>query len=137
MDLKIALAMAAAGLLSLGPAAAKSPVEEPSAETPAAKPRTQCFWTHQVRNFASSDDRTINIRVGAKDIYRFEMFGHCTDIDWTHEIALVSRGGSSICAGMDAEIVTPTPIGPQRCPVRNIRKLTPDEIKALPKRARP
>jgi hypothetical protein len=38
---------------------------------------------------------------------------------------------------MDAEIISPSTIGPQRCPVNKIRKLTPDEVKALPKHARP
>ncbi len=65
------------------------------------------------------------------------MFGTCQDMDWNQQIALVSRGSSSICNGMDAEVVTRSPIGPQRCPVRSVKKLTPDEIKALPPKARP
>lgn len=124
-------AAAAASLLGAAPAPAKSPLEG------AAAPKKQCFWTNQVNNFASSDDRIVNIRVGVKDIYQFEMFGHCNDVDWTNRIALVSRGSNYICSGLDAEIITPTSIGPMRCPVRNIRKLTPDEVKALPKRSRP
>jgi hypothetical protein len=58
-------------------------------------------------------------------------------VDWAQHIALISRGSDYICSGIDAEIVTPSPIGPQRCAVRNIHKLTPAEIAALPKRARP
>ena len=72
-----------------------------------------------------------------RDVYQFEMFGRCEDVDWNQSIALVSRGSSYICTGLDAEIISPTSIGPHRCPVRNIRKLTAEEIKALPKRARP
>jgi hypothetical protein len=34
-------------------------------------------------------------------------------------------------------VVTHSPIGPQRCPVRSMHKLTPEEIAALPKNARP
>lgn len=127
----LALPLAAA-LVTASPAAAKSPDE---GGKPA--PARQCFWNREVTNFASSDDRIVNVRVGVKDVYRFEMFGRCGEVDWSQSIALVSRGGGFICSGMDAEIVTPTTLGPQRCPVRNIRKLTPDEIKALPKRARP
>lgn len=136
MNSKIALAAAAASLLALSAAAtpvavAKSPLE------PAAKPKRECFWSHQVNSFASDDDRIVNVRVGVRDVYQMEMFGPCHDVDWSHEIALVSRGGSSICSGLDAEIVIRSPIGPQRCQVKNIRKLTEAEIKALPKRARP
>ncbi len=137
MTLQTALSLAAATLAALslaasGAAAAKSPLE-----SEAAKPKRQCFWTNQVNSFASSDDRIVNVRVGVKDVYQFEMFGRCNDVDWSNKIALVSRGSSSICSGMDAEIISPSPIGPQRCPVRNVRKLTPEEVKVLPKGARP
>jgi len=139
MTLKTALSLAVASLAALslaasGPAAAKSPKEPDAA---AAKPKKQCFWTKQVNSFASSDDRIVNVRVGVKDVYQFEMFGRCNDVDWNNQIALVSRGGSYICSGLDAEIISPSSIGPQRCPVRNIHKLTPEEVKALPKHARP
>ena len=74
---KTTLAIAAVGLISLGPAMAKSPTEP----KPAAKARSQCFWTHQVNNFASTDDRIVNLRVGVRDVYQLEMLGRCTDID--------------------------------------------------------
>ena len=39
---------------------------------------------------------------------------------------------------MDAEVITHSPgIGRQHCFVRSVRKLTPEEVAALPKRARP
>jgi hypothetical protein len=58
-------------------------------------------------------------------------------VDWNQKIALVSRGSDYICTGLDAEILSPTQIGPQHCPVKTIRKLTPAEVKALPKGAKP
>lgn len=136
MTWKTCLPIAAAALLGLsvapfGAAAAKSPLE------PVGKTRHQCFWTREVNNFASNDDRVVNVRVGVKDVYQLEMFGRCHDVDWNERIAIVSRGSSYICAGLDAEIIAPSPIGPQRCPVRTIRKLTPAEVATLPKRARP
>jgi hypothetical protein len=80
----------------------------------------------------------VQVRVGVRDVYQFEMFGHCTDVDWAQRIAIVARGGSSrICEGFDADLVTPSPIGPQRCLVKNIHKLTPEQVAALPRRARP
>lgn len=137
MNCSTALVLTATSLVALslaasGPALAKSPLE-PSA----AKPKSQCFWTRQVNSFASNDDRIVNVRVGVKDVYQMEMFGHCNDVNWNDKIALVSRGSSYICTGMDAEIISPSPIGPQHCPVSKIRKLTPEEVKALPKHARP
>jgi hypothetical protein len=38
---------------------------------------------------------------------------------------------------MDAEVITHSQIGPQRCPVRHVHKLTPEEIAALPPKSRP
>lgn len=134
MPFKTALSLAVAGLVGLAafPAAAKSP-PEPGA----AKPKRECFWTNQVNSFASNDDRIVNLRVGVKDIYQLEMFGRCTDVDWSNKIALVSRGGSHICTGLDAEVIAPSSIGPHRCPVSKVRKLTAEEVKALPKGSRP
>ena len=135
MSWKTTLTVAAAALLSLSAAApgavAKSPLE--GAETP----KRQCFWTHQINGFAAADEKFVNVRVGVKDVYQFEMFGRCTDVDWSHRIAVVSRGSSRICDGLDAEIIAPSPIGPMRCPVRTVRKLTPPEVAALKGRGRP
>lgn len=125
------LAAAAVGLLGVLPAAAASPTE------PDAKPARQCFWANRVTNFASTDNKTINVRVGVKDVYQFEMLGACPDVEWSTRIAIVSRGSNSICTGLDAEIIAPGPLGPERCFVRNVRKLSPSEIAALPRRARP
>jgi hypothetical protein len=101
------------------------------------KPPRQCFWTRNVTSFAAPDDRTLYVRVGVRDVYRFELFGPCTGIDWTQRIALASRGSSQICSGIDADIITPSPIGPERCRARELRKLTPEEVAALPRLARP
>ena len=121
-------------LLTLGAAAAWAPA---LAKSPAQPSKNQCFFTRNADGFAAPDDRTLYVRVGVRDVYQFEMFGTCQDMDWNQRIALVSRASSSICTGMDADVVTHSPIGPQRCPVRSVRKLTPDEVKALPPKARP
>lgn len=126
-------AAAALGVAALGLAVPQAAAAEPAA----AKPKRQCFWTSQVNNFAAQGDEVVNVRVGVKDVYRLEIFGTCPEIDWTQKIAIVSRSGSTICTGLDAELVVPSTIGPQRCAVRNVRKLTPAEIAALPPKAKP
>ncbi|MEW5683412.1 MAG: DUF6491 family protein [Pseudomonadota bacterium] len=133
MKSKLALSLAAAtALLASGaPATAKSP-EKPEASAP-----RQCFWANRITNFASDDERIVNVRVGSKDIYQFEMLGRCNNVEWTSQIAVRSRASAHICSGLDAEIIAPSQIGPQRCAVKNVRKLTEAEIKALPRRARP
>ena len=108
------------------------------AASPAKYDAHQCFYTKNVTSFAAPDDKTLYVRVGVRDVYRFDMFGPCPDIDWNQRVALVSRGSSWICDSMDAEVIThAVGLGPQRCPVSHMHKLTPDEVAALPKRARP
>ena len=49
-------------------------------------------------------------------------------LDTTLRIAVVSRGSSWVCQGMDATVIAPGPIGPERYPVTAVRKLTPEEL---------
>jgi hypothetical protein len=136
MNAKVAMTACTAALLSLSLAGAGQ--AQPVNPKPAAAgaPR-QCFYASSANGFAAPDEKTVNIRVGVKDVYQFEMLGPCMEIDWANSIALVSRGSNFICSGMDADIVSKSTMGPQRCPVRSVRKLTPDEIAALGKRATP
>jgi hypothetical protein len=123
-----------AGLALAGTLTGAAPALAEGGKAPAGR---QCFFRGNVSGFAPQDDRTVNVRVGARDIYRLELFGPCPDVNWRERIGIVSRGSDWICSGLDAEIVTPSRIGPQRCPVGHIRKLTPAEVAALPRRARP
>lgn len=130
MKTRLALAASAATLLALGATAASA------ADKPAAK--NECFWARNVTSFAAPDDKTLYVRVGVNQVFRFEMFGSCPEIDWNQRLALISRGGDNICSGMDAEVITHSPgIGRQRCPVRSMHKLTPEEVAALPPKAKP
>lgn len=100
-----------------------------------------CFWAYDVSNFAAHDDQSLYLRVGVHDVYKADLFGTCFDLSWVHSrIALRSRGSSLICEGpnLDVEVIAPDPgMGRQRCPITSIRKLTPAEVAALPKDARP
>ena len=101
--------------------------------------RHACFHGSQADGFASVDDQTVNLRVGVRDVYQLKLFAPCPDLDWNQSMALRSRGGSWICEGngLDIDIFTASPIGPQRCPVTTVRKLTAAEITALPPKQRP
>jgi hypothetical protein len=132
--MKLTITLAATAALLLGGAS-------PAALAKPAAPKydkNQCFYTRNVTSFAAPDDKTVYVRVGVRDVYRFDLFARCLDIDWNQRLALVARPGPWICNGMDAEIVShATGIGRQRCPVSHMHKLTPEEIAALPPRAKP
>ncbi len=105
-----------------------SPAAHPSA------PRT-CFFQHQINGWQESKtrgDNVVYLNVKAHDVYRVETFGRCNGVDEAQSIGVETRGGSvAICDGLDVTLIVHSPIGPQRCPVSKITKLTPDEVKAL------
>jgi hypothetical protein len=136
MKSRTSLIVVAASALSLCVGAAGLPaasVAEPATHNNA------CFWGHDADNFTSPDDRTVYLRVGVRQVYELKLFSPCIDVDWSQRIALRSRGSDLICedGGNAAEIITPSPIGRQRCQVDSVRKLSPAEVKALPKRYQP
>lgn len=100
--------------------------------------KTDCFFNRQVRNYTTADDdKTMYVRAG-KDSYRLETFGRCVDLSNALNVGLDSHPSSSICSAQDVTIVVPSSsMGPQRCAVRTLTKLTPAEVAALPKGDRP
>lgn len=121
----LALAAGASALASDGPS------------TPAAHPpaKRACFFSHQINGWRESANRRENVvylDVNAHDVYRLDTFGPCQGIDEALTIGVETRGGgTSICDGLDVTLITHSGIGPNRCPVSKITKLTPEEIKAL------
>lgn len=128
-------AASCAAILLLASVATGASAEEAKPKTESA-PR-QCFWTRSINGFNAVDDTHVNLRVGVKDVYQLELLQPCHDIDWADKIAIQSRGSSWICSGLDATVIAPSPIGPQRCMVKTVRKLSPEEVAALPAKAKP
>lgn len=123
----------AAGLVAL--AACAAPASTPAVAAAATEPRA-CFFSNRITNFRAADDRTVYLKVGIKDVYRLDLLGACPDVDWGWSLGVRSQS-STICTGLDVDLMVPTPIGPQRCPVKRLHKLTAAELEALPKGDRP
>ena len=97
----------------------------------------QCFLTSQVNGFNALDDDTVQVTVGASTVYELGIVGTCPDIDWTQRVGIRATGGSSwVCSGLDAELIVPSPMGVQRCPVTSVRRLSPEEVQAQRTRRR-
>ena len=122
----ICLSLGGASLGGAAPAAPKTP------------PRA-CFWIRNVDSFASVDSSTVYVRARMRDVFQLKLFSPCIGVDWSHHIGLRSRSGSHVCEGTanSLEIQARSMAGRQRCQVQSVRKLTPEEIAALPKGARP
>ncbi len=125
--LAIAAAVAGLGLAAAGAAAVAAP--EPVATAPAGR---ACFFASQVNGWRTDGDDVVYLEVGVRDVYRAELFSFCPDLDRAISIGVRTRGGGiSICDGLDVELVTPSPMGPQTCHVTRLRKLTVEEVAAL------
>ena len=92
----------------------------------------ECFSARSVSGFIAVDDDTVDVQVGSRRYYRLEIAGVCTNVNWVNAVALVARNGSSfICQGFDAELVVrDSALGPQRCVVNSVRRLSDAEVKA-------
>jgi Family of unknown function (DUF6491) len=128
---RLALFTALAGA-SAGPGRAQAT----ATPTPPAR---ACFLGKDVDNFVAVDNQTVNIRVGVRRFYQLKLFTSCIGIGWSRSVALVSRPGSFICTSSPAtvDLFIHTTTGRQRCPVTSIRKLSDDEVAAMPKKQRP
>jgi hypothetical protein len=103
-----------------------------------AKSAEQCFPVSNINGFSATDDRTVYLRVGVKDVYRLDLFTDCVDLTFKQSLALETLPASPwICQALDATVISREPGIHQRCPVKAIHKLTADEYSALPKRDRP
>ena len=92
-----------------------------------------CFNARSVSSFTPHGHDEVDIQAGARRYYRLTFAGVCENTNWTRRVAVVARGGGSfICQGFDAELIVDDPgIGPQRCLVSSVRRLSDEEARAL------
>jgi len=117
----------------------------PSSRTDAAGAARQCFYVHNVRNFQQGRPEQIFLRVGRSDIYELSGAGGCPDTDFALQLALIPDGGSvgsRLCSDDWARIVVPRSAAASAslasvCRVRVSRKLSAEEVAAIPARQRP
>ncbi len=127
------------GAAAFAPAASEPVAGAPNGSEAAApvRPRNICFFNRQVSNFTASDEKTLYLKAG-REVYRLDMFGRCMDMDTALDVGLDSRPTSSICGPQDVTVVVNSGnLGPQRCAVKALTRLTPAEVAALPKGDRP
>ncbi len=100
--------------------------------------RQACFRPGDVFSFTDVDRTTVNLKVRVNQYYQLKIWPSCPHIDWSLAIGIRHRGSDWICTGADAELVVPNQgIGPEYCPVTSIRRMTPEEVAALPSRHKP
>jgi hypothetical protein len=125
----IRIAGAAAALALAASCASYAGAPEPRGQAGGPQAGKQCFFLSQVDGYSHVKHSRNRIRVstGPRDRYEFEVFGPCPYLGDSEAMGFDQAGGGTICSGIDVDLIVPTPIGPQRCPVRMIRKLAPGE----------
>ncbi len=107
-----------------------------------AKPASgsQCFRMSQIRGHTKADDRTLYFSVGLRDVYRLDMSGACLAGTTTSDPLIMEPFGGTdlICRPIDLNLkVKLGNVGASPCIIKEITKLTPDQIAALPPKVKP
>ena len=131
LDPSIVLALAAAAAVPLIATASWAKTDDAGAER-------SCFIRHDVQGFSAPNDHTVYLRVGISKVFRLDLMNDCQDLSFRQSFGLEDRPSSPwVCSPLEATVVYRETGITQRCPVKAIHKLSPDEIKALSKRDRP
>ena len=108
----------------------------------AATSARPCFFSSQIRNFRSDRNQRIYVRTGRDEVFELVTTGACLDLDSAIGIALVQRfgaGSDRLCPSDQVDVIVshPSPIHRGPCLARVERRLTAEEVAALPERSRP
>ena len=117
--------------VSLAAAACDTPSTEATVSAGGSRPE-QCFWASAVTGFSDAGPDRALVNIGSRATWELSLTPGCPDVDWAMRIGIVSRGSERICPGAPAELLVPTAgeRGLQRCLVRQVRKLSPEEAEA-------
>jgi hypothetical protein len=96
-----------------------------------------CFYTNSIDGYSAVDDHTLLVRVG-RDIYRAGLMSDCPGLTFRHTLVLKTATGSgSVCGAIDLDIGFTDHGITEKCPVRDLRRLSPGEVAAIPKKFLP
>lgn len=110
--------------------------------TPGTRAEHQCFDVSQVRNFRQGRSGTLYLRVRNDEVYQADQSGGCLNLNFAFQLAVLpdlpNATGGRVCIGDSARVVTPGP-SPHAgtCRVRVSKRLTAEEVDALPAAQRP
>ena len=100
----------------------------------------RCFSLSNWRGgWRAPDADTIYLHVGASEVWRLDLVSHTPDLLWPdRHLVNIVHGDDQVCAPIDLQLYVADEHG-FRTPlvVKEITRLTPEEIAALPAKARP
>ncbi len=98
-----------------------------------------CFRMSQIRNHKKLDASTLLVSVGRASVYRWEMSGSClAGVSSSDPLIMTPVAGTDlICRPIDLDLKVRMGSIPAPCIIKSFKKLTPDEVAALPAKSRP
>ena len=141
MKLLVLTAVAAAAALT----GAARPADKAATAAPGADASTtallapsSCFRRSDVRNHTVGGPSTLYLGVARNDVFRIEMSNACLRSAVNSDPLIINNFAASqtVCKPLELDI-TVTAVGPSRCIVSSITRLSPTEVAALPKQMRP
>jgi hypothetical protein len=108
-----------------------------------AQPTTErnCFRVSQITNHTKGDNKTLYFGVRSKEVYRVGMSGNClAGTTSSDPLILETHGGIDlVCRPLDLDLKVKLTggVGATPCIIRDITKLGPEAIAALPPRIKP
>jgi len=98
-----------------------------------------CFLARDLGGWREAKPNHINLRVLNGEYYQAFLYPSCPNIDFNNSITIITRTSDRVCEGDDAELIAPNGIGGRRdsCRIDRIRKLTDEEVTAIPKGEKP
>ena len=127
MFLVLAASVAALAPFGTTPSVLASPKPDPA----------QCFRTPRMSNWASYDDRVINVKLQTGAVFQVTLVGACPGLGLNQTMAFDTSFKDQVCDGRPATVITRSGAVPLHCAVKTVRALTREEAAALPDAQRP
>ena len=105
------------------------------------RPAKACFYASQWSGWRAADSNTMYLRVKNRDVYAVGFAAGCRAMRRPNSYLLSAvRGAGPICSANDLDIWVADQGGgmaPQSCIASSLRKLSAEEVAALPNASRP
>ncbi len=131
----LTLAVAAGGMASCAPT--------PSATMDGAAPAQACFYPSTIVNFRTSGENIAYIKAGRNEVYELRAAGFCRGLSGARSLTVTETAGmgSRACVGDSVNVLASSPMLDDStnvpCRAQVARRLTDEEVAALPDRLRP
>ena len=104
-----------------------------------SKPYRSCFRISQLQSTRPDGDKRIYAKVDSGEVFRLDLKSQCPELLHDHGVVLTPAAGNDVvCSAIELDVAARNVDGGSApCFLDTITKLTPDEVAALPRKARP